>query len=769
MPRSKTRINLARRWAVAVLRWRWAVIVSTLVIVAAAAAGIRDVQTTTDSRVFFGAQNPQRLAFEALEARFSESNDLLIAIAPRDNDVFTRQTLEAVEVLTEQAWQIPFASRVDSLTNFQYSQAQGDDLVIRDLVAGAAELSDRELAEIREIALADPMLKNLIVSSRGDVTAVFVNLIYPENDQRAAEQAAEQARQLARELGRRFPHIETYITGGVMMSDAFAEATGRDLSTLFPVMLLVIAAMMAVLLRSWGGTLAALAIAGFAASASLGVAGWSGLVMNPGSAAAPTIVLTLAIANSVHILTAYFDRASRGGNRFRAVIEALEINLWPVFLTSATTMIGFLSLNASDSPPFRDLGNLVAIGVAISFICAAGFLPAVISCFREAPSARRQVRFRKALEWLHEAVTRHHRRLYWICILVVIAMATGLTRIELNDSWVEYFDDSFQLRRDTDFVRQRLTGVNVVEYVVEAGAEGGIYEPAYLAGVDGFVAWALAQPEVVNARAITHVLKRLNKNFHGDDETYYRLPENAELAAQYMLVYEMSLPFGLDLNDRVDIAKSATRVSIATKGLSSLELRAFDARASAWLADNVPANRAIGGTGVAIMFAHMSERNIRSMLWGTIFALCLVSAILILALRSIRMGLISLVPNLVPATAAFGLWGYFIGEIGIAISIVAAVTFGIVVDDTIHIMSKYTRARNRLGLKAEGAIRYAFLTVGRALIITTMVLTAGFMVLYFSGFQPTWGMGALASLTIALALAADFILLPSLLLKLDNS
>ncbi|MFQ5533353.1 MAG: RND family transporter [Sphingomonadales bacterium] len=749
----------------------------TILMVGAVGAGITRVEHTTDSRVFFGKHNPFRLAFEALEGRFSESNDLLIVLAPRDGDVFTREVLSAVEMLTEQAWRIPFAARVDSLTNFQYSRAFEDDLIIRDLVVGAAGLGDDELRAVREAALSEPMLNGLIVSPGGDVTGVVVNLIYREGQRQAAEQAAAHVRLLTSRLMKRFPEIRFYLTGSVMMSDAFAEATRRELTTLFPVMLLVIAVMMALLLRSWAGMAAVLSVAIVAASTALGLAGWSGLVLNPGSAAAPTIVLTLAVANSVHILTSFFERQAHGGSRYRAVIEALETNLWPVFLTSATTTIGFLSLNASDSKPFRDLGNLVAVGVGAGFFCAVVFLPALMSMFSATAGKGRPVRFHHVLSRWHGAVARRHRVLFWGCLAVVIGLMTGLSRIELNDSWVEYFDHSFSLRRDTDFVRERLTGVNVVEYVIESGQDSGIYEPAYLERVDRFVAWAERQPEVVNVRAITQILKRLNKNFNGDEPGHFRLPETAALAAQYLLVYEMSLPFGLDLNDRIDVAKLGTRVSVATRGLSSRQLRTFDKRAAAWFAaDNDKHSAGTGhglheplkGTGVPIMFAHLSDRNIRSMLWGTMLALCLVSAILIIALRSVKVGLISLVPNLVPAVTAFGLWGFLVGEVGVAISIVAAVTFGIVVDDTIHLLSKYLRARRSLGLGPEASIRYAFLNVGKALLITTLVLVAGFLTLTMSGFQPTWGMGVLASVTIAIALPADFMLLPALLLKLDR-
>ncbi len=757
-----------RRLGTFVIGHRWLVLVATVIAVAAISAGLPRLNYTTDSRVFFGATNPHRIAFEALEARFAEANEILIALAPEDGDAFSRRTLEAVEYVTEQAWLLPYASRVDSIANYQHSYADNDDLIIRDLIEDASGLDQQDRDLVRGIALSELALRDLLVSSAGDVTAVRVNLIFPGDAQHAAEQAAAAARRLADDVGERFPGIRAYLTGAVMISAAFAEATKRDLATLFPILLGVVAVMLALLLGSWAGMAAALAVAAFAALASLGIAGWFGVVLNPGSAAVPTVVLTLAVASSVHILTTFFDLRAAGRAKFRAVIESLEINLWPVFLTSATTAIGFLSLNASDAPPFRDLGNLVAAGVAVSFLCTITFLPAAMSLFPATPRQKRALDFRKIMVWLHGVVVARSRIILWLSLAVATFLVAGLARVELNDYWVEYFDESYAFRTDTDFVREHLTALNAIEYVIEAGEENAIYAPEYLRKVDEFVRWARSQPEVVSVQAITEILKRLNKNFHGDDGAFFRLPESADLAAQYLLVFEMSLPLGLDLNGRIDVAKSATRATVLTRGMSARDLKNFDARATAWLARYDDRGAAASGTGIALMFAHMSERNISSMIWGTLMALCLVSAILILALRSARVGLLSLVPNVLPAASAFGLWGYLVGEVGVAISVVAAITFGIVVDDTIHLLSKYQRGRIALGMDPETAIRYAFISVGKALFITTIVLIAGFLVLTASGFQPTWGMGWLASITIGIALLADFLLLPTLLLSLDR-
>ena len=271
---------------------------------------------------------------------------------------------------------------------------------------------------------------------------------------------------------------------------------------------------------------------------------------------------------------------------------------------------------------------------------------------------------------------------------------------------------------------------------------------------------------MTHVQAFSDVMKRLNRNMHGDDPAFYRLPDERALAAQYLLLYELSLPFGSDLNDRVDVAKSATRLTVALGDSSSLEQRMLETRARAWLRENSP-DLADEATGLSVVFAHMSRRNIDSMLTGTIIAMVLISCILIAVFRSPLLGVISLIPNFIPAVMSFGLWGYLVGRVGLASSVVAAIAFGMIVDDTVHFLTKYRKAR-REGLAAPDAVRSTFRSVGRALVTTTAVLSCGFLAFTFSGFETSWALGLLVTITLLFALVADFLLLPPLLMAVDG-
>jgi predicted RND superfamily exporter protein len=230
----------------------------------------------------------------------------------------------------------------------------------------------------------------------------------------------------------------------------------------------------------------------------------------------------------------------------------------------------------------------------------------------------------------------------------------------------------------------------------------------------------------------------------------------------------MSLPFGMDLNREINVDKSAIRIIVSMKEASTKELRQMDDAARNWLKANAPERMYTYGSGLSMMFAYISERNIKSMLGASFGALVLISGILMISLRSVKFGFLSLIPNLAPAIMAFGIWGLAVGQVGLVVSILAALTLGIVVDDTVHFMSKYLRARREHNLTPVDAVKYSFNTVGTAMWVTTIILVAGFMVLAFSGFELNADMGLMSALTIVLALALDFFFLPTLLLKIEE-
>ena len=764
-PRSDQWVTRYGHW---VLRWRIPVILGSLLMAFGAGFGAQRLTFSQDYRLFFGPQNPQLQAYDGLQRIYTKNDNLMFVVTPPYGEVFTPEALQAIRELTAEAWKLPFANRVDSVTNFQHTRAVGDDLWVGDLISDPMAITPIELAQARAVALAEPALRNRIISESGAVTGVNVTLQIPEETGQTIGDMVVAARGLAAEFEERYPGTEIRLTGTAALNNAFAESSESDMATLLPLMFLAIAVTMWFLLRSVSGTIATLAVVALSAITAMGLAGWMGFQITPPVASAPTMILTLAVADSIHVLVTMLNEMRHGRGKQDAIVESLRVNFSPVFLTSFTTAIGFLSMNFSDSPPFRDLGNITAMGVVAAWFFSILLLPALMSVL---PVRVKSAEEEPAVQMgrFADFVVRRRRALLWGSTAFALALVALIPLNELNDQFVKYFDERVDFRRDTDYASANLTGIYQLEFSLDSGESGGIADPAYLAKLEEFTRWLETHPNVLQVTSFSQVMKRLNKSLHGDDPTWYRTPEQQDLAAQYLLLYEMSLPFGLDLNNQVNVDRSATRLIATMRDISAVELREAAAEAEQWLRDHARESMWTSAASTPLMFAHISERNIKSMLTGILLAIVLIAGCLILALRSVKFGLLSLIPNLLPAGMAFGLWGLFVGEIGIAISVVAGMTLGIVVDDTIHFLSKYLRARREKGLDPTASVRYAFSTVGRALVVTTIVLVAGFGVLSFSAFAVNSGMARLTLVAIVLALAADFTLLPALLMQTERS
>jgi predicted RND superfamily exporter protein len=563
-----------------------------------------------------------------------------------------------------------------------------------------------------------------------------------------------------------YPDMRVYLTGVVMMNSAFAEATQYDASHLLPVAFLLIVLAVFIQLRGIVGTLVTALVIIMSVITAMGLTGWMGVPLTGPTMSAPTIILTLAVADCVHLLTNWMQGLRQGHEKKQAMIESLRINFSPVFLTSVTTAVGFLTLNFSDAPPFGHLGNISAVGVMVAFILSVSFLPALVTLMPSMVREHKQHDSHIMLKLADWIISNRKQLLVGVGV-IILSLVALVPKNETNDVFVEYFDERIQFRTDTDFVVENLTGVYFIDYSLDSGSDGGVSDPKNLQQVEDLANWLRAQPGVIHVSTITDIFKRLNRNMHGDDDEWYKLPQERDMAAQYLLLYEMSLPYGLDLNNQIDINKQATRLSVTMETMSTNEVLAFEERVYDWMKLNTP-EILTHGASPTVMFSHIGTRNIKSMLGGTLVALVLISMILMVALKSWRYGLVSLIPNLAPAGMAFGIWALIDGEIGLGVSVVAAMTLGIVVDDAIHFLSKYLRARREQGLDAAGAVRYAFRTVGVALWVTSVALVAGFMVLATSSFELNGSMGLLVSIVIALALFADFFFLPPLLIRFDK-
>ncbi|WP_229618041.1 efflux RND transporter permease subunit [Vibrio parahaemolyticus] len=743
------------------------VLLATIFLIIVATIGGKNLYFRGDYDIFFDGTNKQLLAFDEIQTTFAKTDNLAIVIAPEDGDIFTPQTLSLIQKITVDAWQVPYSSRVDSIANYQHTEAFDDDLLVEDLLYSEYELTPERISKVKSIALSEPVLKSALVSEKGDVTVVNITVQLPEMDKTAeVEEVVSSINAMIDRYQRAYPDVTFHKAGIIAMNHAFMTAAQDDSSTLVPTMLVVILVFLTIMLRSILSVIATLIVIIGSVMATMGISGWAGMFLSTATVNVPTLIMTLAVADCVHVIATMRQSMKNGFTKAQSIERSIALNFLPILITSVTTAIGFLMMNMSDSPVLRDFGNLSALGVMVACLLSVTLLPALLKLLPIHVKMETSQDQKHVMDRLGDFVVSQRRALLPLSVAVIVVCASLIPLNKVNDESVEYFGQRNEFRQAADFMEERISGMTNISIAIKTNESQGIAAPDFLNTIGEFSSWLRDQPETDHVATLADVYKRLNKNMHGDDEAYYSLPQARELAAQYLLLYEMSLPYGLDLNNQINVDKSSIKMVLTVANLGSVELVDLENRIYQWFAEHAPQYQVVASSP-SLMFAHIGETNMASMLSTLPITLVLIAALLIFALRSVRLGLISLMPNIAPAVIGFGLWALISGEINLGLSVVVTLTLGIVVDDAVHFLSKYQRAR-REGQTAEQAVRYAFHTVGRALWITTVVLVAGFSVLAMSSFRLNADMGQLSAIVIFIALVVDFLFLPTLLMLFDK-
>jgi predicted RND superfamily exporter protein len=743
------------------------ILVATLLLVSLAVdtKQFTEFQYHSGPYLYFTEDNADFQTLQQMESRYAPDTSLIFVFSPNEGDIFTIESLSAIEEITEIAWTLPYVSRVDSISNFQHTEVAGDTLSTDHLYTHADTLSKDDIEKIKRIALNEKALLRQTLSESGQVAAIIATVRIDEAQTKALE-IMPLANKTADELRLKYPDGKIMFLGDVPIAAATNTATLDTFTKTSPIAMTLVLICLIILLRNVYSILVTQLIIVLSIGLAFCIFVLSGYMLSPISAGASPIILTLAVADCIHILVTYQQQCSLNKDKKEAMMESLRLNFSPVWLTSITTGIGFLMMNFAESPPFHDLGNAVFIGVMLGFFLSVSLLPAIMVLLPKPnyPFGNSQIRYMKNLA---QFTIKQRKKLLWGMSIGVLLLISFIPMNRVNDILTEYFDETFEVRRALDFYVSNMGGLQRLQFVVPAKGAGGITEPEYLKHLDELIQWIEAQPKISHARSFVDVVKRLNKSLHEGDQTYYTIPDNRELIAQYLLLYELGLPFGLGLDTQVDMNKSETKLEIVFERIHSDEIVTLRNEIHQWMRANWPDYMQASATGMDSLFSDITFANVHSMVIGTIIALTLVSALLIVSLGSVRYGLLSLLPNLLPAAMTFGVWGIISGEVGLVVSIIACMTLGIIIDDTVHFLSKYVRAKREQNLNTEQAVTFAFETVGIALIATSIILVANFGVMGFSHYYPNAATGILTSMTITFAVAVHFLFFVPLLLTID--
>ena len=665
--------------------------------------------------------------------------------------------------LTEELWHVPYVTRVDSVSNFQNMYADGEDVVVTNLIPKKGPYSQSFLSESEKNAYLEPSIKDRMLSKDGYVTAIYLQMSIPKKDN-AISQVSEHMHEIQKRISVENPDINIRLGGLVMLNAAFDHYARADMATIFPLMIVIIIVLMMLLFKSPLMTIALFVTMNIAVAATMGVAGYLGIQLSPHSSIAPQIMLSVAIAMGVHVAMSFLRYMHQHKDKALGVKSALQQNFLPLSFTSITTSIGFFSMLLSDVPPLRHLGIMCGIGMLLCFIAAIVFLPSMLMLM---PFKIKQTTSVANADkhWtvaLGNFVLKNRFPILLVSMVTLMPLVYGLSKLEINDHPVQLFSKKTTFRQDADFIDNNLAGTTTIQFSLESGKSGGINDPEYLRSVEKFKLHLLQDPMVNQVTVLSDTIKRVNKSLNDNKEDYYTIPDNRDNIAQYLLFYEMNLPFGLELNNEINIDKSAVRLVAIIKSSPSKDILAFLSRTNKWLNSEI-STFTTKGVSVLVMFSYMAERLSVNMFSTAGMAMLLIAFILIIALRDIKLGLLSLIPNLLPIFIVFGIWSLFGRTLDFTSSLIFSMTLGVVVDDTVHFMNKFRQSIYEDRQSVHDALISTFRGVGSAMLYSTIILACGFMIFVTSNFHMNVILGLLTALTFIVAVILDLLLLPVIL------
>lgn len=713
-----------------------------------------------NNRVFFSSEHEHFGNLQDLEARFESSTNLFFLIAS-DRSIFEDpETGASIRWLSEEVWRIEKVVSVESIANFPLVSDDTGELVVHNLLDFVCPKDQQACLSERSASLQKLHIVNRLVDEDARDFSVIAKVDLSDPSTEDVVHIAEKAKELVGAFESRFPDQSLYLTGGVPMMYAFLEAAMNDSGSLIILVVVLLSVGLLVFLGGVLPTLIMISLGLASIAVAMGVAGSLGWVINTATATVPLVVFTLVVASAMHIFL-HIVREERLESRSdvqRATRVAVTSNVRPVVLTALTTAIGLLSMAFVSAPPLRELGILSAVGVASGAILSFTVVPCLFSYLP-------RLRTSPGLLWVQASMNEYAKwlervrpRMVIALVFFVIALA-GLFRVHIDEDFVRYFSNDTSFRQDTESITEHLAGPYHIDIVYESGESAGIYSAQSIRDISFLIQRLRQHPDVVNVLSIVDVLREVGGAMSGARDLEQWTPE---VLAQYFLSYELSLNIGQSTKDLMDSDHRRSRISVLLNDVSMADIRRLVTSIGEWAeAGGYEDKVTISGEGVPT--AYLSIESIREMAVGIAFSV-VISAILVgLYFCDWKASLSIFAATAIPILAGFGIWGWVESDIGMAATLVVAITIGVVIDDTIHLTYRYVDSLRNLDLTPWGATAYSIHKTGTAIVVTSVVLAVGLLVLVVSDFRMNSTFGVCSALIVALALLYNLSVAPKFL------
>jgi predicted RND superfamily exporter protein len=753
---------LPLRIAHALVSWRLPMAWLSVLLCSALASSIPQSRFDTSLDALLTESDPFLPEVELLAEQFPTSPEVRFALtAPVGATAFDLRVINALIDLKSRFEEIPYAERLSSLLDF-YSPESQTRLFQNPLGSYSQEDLDALLAP----ALDDRLLTNSLLTGGGSLTFAVVSLWADDLAGADRERTVTAIAALRDSLRSSHPEVGIYVMSDVILQQASQQAMVDDLSQLMPFVILLCVLVICLCFRSlrFGAGILIHTLA--TCLCTLGFLAYSGFSFNSISVIAPLIVVIIAVANSVHIISLFRQSLANGAEKFEAMVFSLNHNLMPILLAALTTAIGFVSLLLSSSPAINGFGTIVGIGIGFGFLLTLTFLPALLLLLapphdNQMGSERPEDFMTRLLERIINLGATHDRAIFWSFTALGLITFALLPLNESDFNRLDFLGSDPELTSYYEVVGESINRGPLLTYGVQTGAVDGAIKPDFLARLDEFIVWAQALDGVESIASIVDISRAVNRAQHQDNPEFYRIPDTTDAVANSLLAYAVVQSDDFPLRDFITEDFSLTRLFINAAPSTNKELLATDAQLAEEFARRFPEAELLHGSTL-LLFSRMDELVTIELLQGYSLSLLLITLCLIVGLRSVKYGLLSIIPNLLPATIVFGIWALAIGQINPFVMMLFSISIGLVVDDSVHLLSHYLQ-RKREGVEGDAAMAESIRTAGPALSITTLVLALGATVLIGANTLYFQQAAQLLVPIVVLALVLDGLYLPAIL------
>jgi predicted RND superfamily exporter protein len=743
-------------------------LLATLSILLGGAISLGALKTTINSSddAILSEDDPYRLEVAQVNKDFPPSTSVLFAFMSPEGDVFNRDMLQAMQDLTDRYTDVESAVSVASLINRRLDAVDADIHERDYLLPELDELTAQDLVKIREIALADKDLTQSMLSPEGDMALAVIKFHATSEEQATQLRIAKTVIDLRDSLREQYPEQNIYVLGRILFEYDSYNAQIKDAKYLFPIVMLTILGLMYFCLRSLSFALAIAVVSVMSVGLTVGTVGWAQVPFNQISNMGPLVVFMIAMADSIHLVSVYLQGLHKSLSKFEALRESLRVNIQPVTLATVTTAMGFLSLNYCASPGIYGFGNVVAMGVVWAFLVTFTLLPALILLLpvKKVPEPLGVKGF---INFVAKLVANHGKQLFWGSLLLIVVTFAMLPLNKVDFDRFSFIDKDSDFHTVISALAEKIGNDQSLVYSINSGKYYGITEPEFLRKIEEFSIWLEEQPQTSFVTSYTGFLKNRNMAENDNDPAWEVLPEDNLQIIDYLVGYQLVQEIEPQLEPIFNSEYSAIRMVVGTSNLSNVQLLDFSEAIEDWITLNMdPAYDVMHGDN-SILYARLNKMISLQLMEGFTLSFLLITATLLVGLKSVRYGLLSMMPNLFPATIVFGIWGLLVGELSPYILMLFSISIGLVVDDSVHVLSKYIVAR-REGESPEAAVQYSLDKAGSAITITTLSLAVGTFILVLSNTFYYQNVALLLTPIIIVALLLDLLFLPPLLVRFDN-